>query len=107
MRLAKRETSVSILGTISCRRCWRSTRHLEVVIDTDQLKELWTEWLDKYYVSETVGDASTELAGRAETPADSEVEEGGGKMWRVRWRKKGIRGRMRGGGRGKEVGERR
>ena len=43
----------------------------------DQLKELWTEWLDKYYVSETVGDASAELAGRAETPPDSEAEEGG------------------------------
>ena len=43
----------------------------------DQLKELWTEWLDKYYVSETVGDASGELACRAETPPDSDVEEGG------------------------------
>ena len=42
----------------------------------DQLKELWTEWLDKYYVSETVGDASAE-PGRAETPPDSEAEEGG------------------------------
>ena len=39
----------------------------------DQLKELWTEWLDKYYVSETVGDASGELACRAETPPDSDA----------------------------------
>ena len=34
----------------------------------DQLKELWTEWLDKYYVSEAVGDANEAITGRAATP---------------------------------------
>ena len=41
----------------------------------DQLKELWTEGLDKYYVSETVGDASGEIAGRAADPHVSGGEE--------------------------------
>ena len=41
----------------------------------DQLKELWTEWLDKYYVSVPVGDASGRITGRAATPPDSGGEE--------------------------------
>ena len=43
----------------------------------DQLKELWTAWLDRQHVVEQVGASDGRLTAHSTTPHDSDTEEAG------------------------------